>query len=58
MVGEAGEDWRNDFLEIANYCLYTTSVRVRDSDCGVQLTGPRAIAAAARPIKPPFRACG
>jgi hypothetical protein len=57
LVSEACEDWRDDFFEIASYFLYIRSDSGPNSR-RVDYTGPRAIDAAARPIRPPFRACG
>ena len=58
MVGEAGEDRRDDFFEIAGYLLkYVLAVPIEKWRHLVR-TGPRAIEAAAKPIRPPFLACG
>lgn len=60
LVGKAGKHRRYNNLEILGklLCWGLVNGDLEDEmlDRAVLLTGPRAMAAAARPIKPPFRA--
>jgi hypothetical protein len=53
-VCEAGQDRRDNLFEVASYFLRTLDCRQRST----HHTCPRAMAAAASPIRPPLRAWG
>ena len=57
LISKASEDGRNDDAEIFSKLLSRDQLMSRQTTARRELlTGPRAMAAAARPIKPPFRA--
>lgn len=54
LIAKACEDWRHDFLEVPSYFLLHHQ---RNSALALIVrTGPRAMDAAASPMRPPFRA--